>query len=207
MWQYEKKLQYPVNIKNPNPALAKVIVSQLGGPDGELGAALRYLNQRYAAPCREVQAILNDIGSEELNHMEMIGTILYQLTRNLSIKEIKDSGFDVYFVDHTTGVYPIAASGVPFSASTFQSLGDPIADLNEDLAAEQKARVTYDNILRLADDPDVRDPIKFLREREIVHYQRFGEANRTICSMLIVIIKWEKLKGLCFPLAFLYCVY
>ncbi|MBR1740257.1 MAG: manganese catalase family protein [Ruminococcus sp.] len=184
MWQYEKKLQYPVNIKNPNPALAKVIISQLGGPDGELGAALRYLNQRYSAPCREVQAILNDIGTEELSHMEMIGTILYQLTRNLSIKEIKESGFDVYFVDHTTGVYPIAASGVPFSASTFQSTGDAVADLSEDLAAEQKARVTYDNILRLADDPDVRDPIKFLREREIVHFQRFGEGLRMVQDML-----------------------
>ncbi len=183
MWQYEKKLQYPVNIKNPNPALAKVIVSQLGGPDGELGAALRYL-QRYAAPCREVQAVLSDIGTEELSHMEMIGTILYQLTRNLSMKEIKESGFDVYFVDHTTGVYPIAASGVPFTAATFQSTGDALADLSEDLAAEQKARVTYDNILRLADDPDVRDPIKFLRAREIVHFQRFGEAQRMVQDML-----------------------
>lgn len=141
-----------------------------GGPDGELGAALRYLNQRYSAPCREVQAILNDIGTEELAHIEMIGTIIYQLTRDLSLKEIKDSGFDTYFVDHTTGVYPIAASGVPFSAEIFQSTGDAIADIHEDLAAEQKARLTYDNILRLADDPDVRDPIKFLREREIVHY-------------------------------------
>ena len=179
MWQYEKKLQYPVKIKTPNPALARIIISQLGGPDGELGAALRYLDQRYSAPTREVQAILNDIGTEELSHMEMIGTILYQLTRNLSIKEIKESGFDTYFVDHTTAVYPIAASGVPFSADYFQSKGDPLTDLHEDLAAEQKARTTYDNILRLADDPDVRDPIKFLREREIVQYQRFGEANRT----------------------------
>lgn len=184
MWQYEKKLQYPVNIKNPNPALAKVIVSQLGGPDGELAASLRYLSQRFAAPCREVQAMLTDIGTEELAHLEMIGTILYQLTRNLSMKEIKESGFDTYFVDHTTGVYPVAASGVPFTAAYFESKGDPIADLNEDLAAEQKARVTYDNILRLADDPDVRDPIKFLREREIVHYQRFGESLRQVTEML-----------------------
>ena len=164
--------------------MAKVIISQLGGPDGELGAALRYLNQRYSAPCREVQAILNDIGTEELAHIEMIGTIIYQLTRDLSLKEIKDSGFDTYFVDHTTGVYPIAASGVPFSAEIFQSTGDAIADIHEDLAAEQKARLTYDNILRLADDPDVRDPIKFLREREIVHYQRFGEGLRLIQDML-----------------------
>lgn len=157
---------------------------KLGGADGELGAALRYLNQRYSAPCREVQAILNDIGTEELAHIEMIGTIIYQLTRDLSLKEIKDSGFDTYFVDHTTGVYPIAASGVPFSAEIFQSTGDAIADIHEDLAAEQKARLTYDNILRLADDPDVRDPIKFLREREIVHYQRFGEGLRLIQDML-----------------------
>ena len=184
MWQYEKKLQYPVNIKNPNPALARVIVSQLGGPDGELAASLRYLSQRFAAPCREVQAMLTDIGTEELAHLEMIGTILYQLTRNLSMKEIKESGFDTYFVDHTTGIYPVAASGVPFTAAYFESKGDPIADLNEDLAAEQKARVTYDNILRLADDPDVRDPIKFLREREIVHYQRFGESLRQVTEML-----------------------
>ena len=184
MWQYEKKLQYPVNIKNPNPALAKVIVSQLGGPDGELAASLRYLSQRFAAPCREVQAMLTDIGTEELAHLEMIGTILYQLTRNLSMKEIKESGFDTYFVDHTTGIYPVAASGVPFTAAYFESKGDPIADLNEDLAAEQKARVTYDNILRLADDPDVRDPIKFLRAREIVHFQRFGEAQRMVQDML-----------------------
>lgn len=126
----------------------------------------------------------NDTGTEELGHMEMIGTIVYQLTRNLSMKEIKESGFDTYFVDHTTGIYPIAASGVPFSAEIFQSTGDAIADLNENLAAEQKARVTYDNILRLADDPDVRDPIKFLREREIAHYQRFGEGLRMIQDML-----------------------
>ncbi|MGN1114446.1 MAG: manganese catalase family protein [Oscillospiraceae bacterium] len=184
MWQYQKKLEYPVNIKNPNPAMAKVIISQLGGPDGEMGASMRYLSQRYTAPCREVQAILTDIGTEELAHIEMISAILYQLTRNLSMKEIKESGFDTYFVDHTTGIYPIAASGVPFSASTFQSTGDAITDMVEDMAAEQKARTTYDNILRLADDPDVRDPIKFLREREIVHFQRFGEGLRLIQDML-----------------------
>lgn len=178
MWNYEKKLQYPVKIKNPNPALAKVIISQLGGPDGELGAATRYLSQRYTAPYAEVKGILTDIGTEELAHVEMISAILYQLTRNLSVDEIKKGGFDTYFVDHTTGIYPMAASGTPFSASTLQSTGDTIADITEDLAAEQKARVTYDNILRLADDPDVRDPIKFLRAREIVHFQRFGDALR-----------------------------
>lgn len=178
MWNYEKKLQYPVNIKTPNPAMAKVIMSQLGGPDGELGAAMRYLNQRYVAPHAQVKGILTDVGTEELAHMEMISAIIYQLTRNLTPKQIKDSGFDTYFVDHTTGIYPIAASGTPFSAETFQSTGDAIADLVEDLAAEQKARLSYDNILRLVDDPDVRDPIKFLRQREIVHFQRFGDALR-----------------------------
>lgn len=178
MWQYEKKLQYPVNIKNPNPKLAKFIISQLGGPDGEMSASLRYLNQRYAAPYGEVRGLLTDIGTEELAHMEIVSAILYQLTRNLTPDEIKASGFDTYFVDHTTGIYPIAASGTPFTAAYFQSKGDPITDLVEDMAAEQKARSTYDNILRLADDPDVRDPIKFLREREIVHFQRFGEGLR-----------------------------
>lgn len=184
MWEYKKRLEYPVKIKNPNPALAKVIISQLGGPDGEVGAAMRYLNQRYVAPCNEVKAILSDIGTEELAHMEIVSAILYQLTKGLSIKEIKESGFDTYFVDHTTGVYPQAASGVPFTALTLQSTGDPITDLTEDLAAEQKARLTYDNILRLADDPDVRDPIKFLREREIVHFQRFGEGLRMVQDQL-----------------------
>ena len=179
MWVYEKKLQYPVKITRPNAALAKVIVSQLGGPDGEMGAATRYLSQRYTMTSGETKGMLTDIGTEELAHIEMISAILYQLTRDLTIDQIKAGGFDTYFVDHTTGIYPQAASGVPFSAATLQSTGDPIADLNEDLAAEQKARVTYDNILRLADDPDVRDAIKFLREREIVHYQRFGEALPT----------------------------
>lgn len=178
MFQYEKKLQYPVNIKTPNPKLAQLIITQLGGPDGELGASLRYLNQRFAAPYAQVKAVLTDIGTEELGHMEMISAIVYQLTRNLTYQQIKDSGFDKYFVDHTTGIYPIAASGTPFSATTFQSTGDIISDLAEDMAAEQKARLTYDNILRLADDPDVKDAIRFLRQRELVHFQRFGESLR-----------------------------
>ena len=178
MWIYEKKLQYPVKIKNPNAALAKIIISQLGGPDGELAASTRYLSQRFSMPYREVAGILTDVGTEELAHVEMISTILYQLTRNLSLEEIKKSGFDTYFVDHTTGIYPVAAAGVPFDAKYIGVKGDVFADLNEDLAAEQKARVTYDNLLRLIDDPDVCDPIRFLREREIVHYQRFGDALR-----------------------------
>lgn len=186
MFQYEKKLQYPVKIKNPNPRYAQIIISQYGGPDGELGASLRYLSQRYSMPFAELKGLLTDIGTEELGHLEMIGAIVYQLTRNLTIDEIKKSGFDTYFVDHTTGVYPLAASGMPFTATYLQSKGDVITDLHEDLAAEQKARTTYDNILRLVDDPDVRDPIKFLREREIVHYQRFGEAQPT---------KWNAFGG------------
>ncbi len=184
MWQYKKMLQYPVNIKNPDPALAKLIMSQLGGPDGELGASMRYLNQRYSAPCRQIQGILTDIGTEELGHMEMISAIIFQLTRNLTEKEIRKGGFDAYFVDHTTGIYPAAATGVPFTAAYIQSTGDAIADMSEDLAAEQKARKTYDNLLRLIDDPDVRDPIKFLREREVVHFQRFGEGLRLVQDML-----------------------
>ncbi len=178
MWTYEKKLQYPVKIKNPNPMLANVIISQLGGPDGELAASMRYLNQRYSMPYDEVVGILTDVGSEELAHLEMVAAIIHQLTRNLKEEDIKNTPFATYFVDHTTGVYPIAASGVPFDMKYVGIKGDIIADLNEDLAAEQKARVTYDNILRLCDDPDVRDPIKFLREREIVHYQRFCDALR-----------------------------
>ena len=176
MWSYQKTLQYPVNIKNPNPARAKLIITQLGGPDGELGASLRYLSQRCAMPYKDCIGILTDIGTEELGHMEMISAIVYQLTRNLTPEQLREGGFDAYFVDHTTGIYPVAASGVPFSADTFQSTGDAIADISEDMAAEQKARLTYDNILRLADDPDVLDPIRYLREREIVHYQRFGDA-------------------------------
>ncbi len=184
MFSYEKKLQYPINIKNPNPALAKVIISQYGGPDGELGASLRYLSQRFSMPYPELKGLLTDIGTEELGHLEMIGAIVYQLTRNLTIDEIKKAGFDAYFTDHTTGVYPQAAAGVPYTAFSMQVKGDVLADLHEDLAAEQKARVTYDNLLRLVDDPDVRDPIKFLREREIVHYQRFGEGLRIATDRL-----------------------
>ena len=178
MFVYEKKLQYPVRIKTPNPKLAAVIVSQYGGPDGELGASMRYLSQRFSMPYAELKGLLTDIGTEELGHLEMVGTILYQLTRDLSDEQIKTAGFDAYFVDHTAGVYPTAASGFPWSAASMAVKGDLIADLTEDLAAEQKARVTYDNILRLSDDPDVNDVIKFLRAREIVHFQRFGEGLR-----------------------------
>ena len=178
MFSYEKKLQYPVKIKTPNPKLASFIISQYGGPDGELGASLRYLSQRYAMPYAELKGLLTDIGTEELGHLEMIGAIVHQLTRNISDTDARIAEFAPYFVDHTTGVYPTASSGFPWSAASMAVKGDIIADLTEDMAAEQKARVTYDNILRLCDDPDVTDVIRFLREREVVHFQRFGEAVR-----------------------------
>ena len=184
VWQYEKRLQYPVNIKNPNPKLAQVIISQYGGPDGEIGASLRYLSQRYSMPYPELKAILTDVGTEELAHLEMVGAIVHQLTRNLNEQQIKDSGFAPYYTDHTVGVYPVAAAGTPYSAMAFQSKGDPITDLHEDLAAEQKARTTYDNLIRLVDDPDVLEPLKFLRAREIVHFQRFGEGLRLVQDRL-----------------------
>lgn len=184
MFVYEKKLQYPVKIADTNPKLASIIISQYGGPDGELGASLRYLSQRYSMPFPELRGLLTDIGTEELGHLEMIGAIVHQLTRTLSEDQIRANGFAPYFVDHTAGVYPTAASGFPWSAASMAVKGDPIADLTEDLAAEQKARVTYDNILRLSDDPDVNDVIKFLREREIVHFQRFGEAIQNLRERL-----------------------
>lgn len=184
MFIYDKKLQYPVKIANTNPRLAAIIISQYGGPDGELGASLRYLSQRYSMPFDELKGLLTDIGTEELGHLEMIGAIVHQLTRNLNDGQIKDAGFAPYFVDHTAGIYPTAASGSPWNAASMAVKGDPMADLVEDLAAEQKARVTYDNILRLSDDPDVNDVIKFLREREIVHFQRFGEAAQLLREKL-----------------------
>ena len=184
MFIYDKKLQYPVKIDKPNPRLASVIISQYGGPDGELGASLRYLSQRYSMPFDELKGLLTDIGTEELGHLEMVGAIVHQLTRNLKDSQIQDSAFAPYFVDHTTGVYPTFASGTPWTAATIAVKGDPIADLTEDLAAEQKARVTYDNILRLSDDPDVNNVIKFLREREVVHFQRFGEALQLLREKL-----------------------
>ncbi len=184
MWIYQKNLEYPVKIARPNANYAKIIITQFGGPDGELGASMRYLSQRYAMPYRDVAAVMTDIGTEELAHMEIVSTMVHQLTRNLSTDEIIRSGFDTYFVDHTTGVWPQAASGMPFSASTFQSVGDPITDLMEDMAAEQKARTTYDNLIRLIDDPDVLDVLKFLRAREVVHFQRFGESLRLTTDRL-----------------------
>jgi spore coat protein JC len=180
MFVYEKRLQYPVKIANPNPKLAMIVLTQYGGPDGELGASLRYLSQRYSMPYDELRGLLTDIGTEELGHLEMIGTIVHQLTRSMSVEDVKKAGLDAYFVDHTAGVYAQSAGGTPWSAAGMQVSGDTIADLTEDMAAEQKARKTYDNILRLSDDPDVNNAIRFLREREIVHYQRFGEALQLV---------------------------
>ena len=176
MWIYEKQLQYPVKIARPNPRLAGLIITALGGPDGEAGAAMRYLNQRYTMPDGRVIGILTDVGTEEIGHQEMVASIVYQLTRNLTPAEITAGGFDKYYVENGAGIYPCSASGVPFSAAAIASKEDALADIHEDLAAEQKARAMYDNILRLSDDPDVNDAIKFLRQREVVHFQRFGEA-------------------------------
>ena len=184
MFVYQKKLQYPVKIARPNPRLASIIISQYGGPDGELGASMRYLSQRYSMPFDEQKGLLTDIGVEELGHLEMVAAIVHQLTRNLKDKDIENTPLAAYFVDHTNGVYPTAASGFPWTAASMQVKGDPIADLTEDMGAEQKARVTYDNILRLSDDPDVNDVIKFLRQREVVHFQRFGESMEQLRQKL-----------------------
>lgn len=181
MWNYEKRLQYPINITTPNAKVAQYIMSQYGGPDGEISASMRYLSQRFTMPNRVCMGVLNDIGTEELAHLEMVSTIVHQLTQNLSMEEIEKSGFGNYYIDHTIAIWPQAAGGIPFNACEFQSKGDPITDLHEDMAAEQKARSTYDNILRVVKDmPEVADPIRFLRAREVVHFQRFGEALRHV---------------------------
>lgn len=184
MWSYEKRLQFPVHITKTCPKTASLIISQFGGPDGELSASMRYLSQRYTMPCKEVGGLLTDIGTEELAHLEIICAIVYQLTKNMNVDEAKACGFDAYYVDHTSALWPAAAAGVPFNACEFQSKGDAIADLMEDLAAEQKARATYDNLIRIIDDPEVRNPLKFLRAREVVHFQRFGEAMEKIKDSL-----------------------
>lgn len=177
MWIYNRTLQFPVKIKTRNPEMAKVIISQYGGPDGELGASLRYLSQRFGMPDNKSKAILNDIGTEELAHLEMVGSIVNQLTKGASIEEIKRAGMQPYYTDHGLGVYPQAAAGFPWNAATIAVKGDPVADLTEDLAAEQKARATYEKLIDLCkDDPDVVNVLRYLREREIVHFQRFGEA-------------------------------
>lgn len=184
MFVYEKKLQYPVRITRPDPQMAARIISQYGGPDGELGASLRYLSQRYTMPCGEMKALLTDIGTEELGHLEIVGAMVQQLTRNLSCDDITKAGFDAYFVDHGIGVYPTSAGGNAYTAGSMQSKGDAITDLHENLAAEQKARTTYENLLLQADDPDVIDVLRYLRQREIVHYQRFAEGLEMVKDQL-----------------------
>ncbi len=185
MWTYNKTLQYPINIKCTDPRLAKVIISQYGGPDGELAASLRYLSQRFGMPDQKAKAVLNDIGTEELAHLEMVGAIVHQLTKDASIEEIEKAGLGAYYTDHGVDVYPQAAAGYPFNAAVLACKGDPIANLQEDLAAEQKARATYEKLIDLCrDNPDVIDPLRYLREREIVHFQRFGEALRGVQDKL-----------------------
>jgi len=184
MFVYEKELQYPVRISRPDPRMAAAIISQYGGPDGELGASLRYLSQRYSMPDGRLKGLLTDVGTEELGHLEIVGAMVYQLTRNLNEKQLKEGGFDAYFTDHSQGVYPQAAAGFPYTAATMAVKGDPITDLHEDLAAEQKARTTYENLLLLADDPDVKDVLRYLRQREIVHYQRFAEGLEIVKEKL-----------------------
>lgn len=175
MFVYQKELQYPVRIANTDPRMAAAIISQYGGPDGEMAASLRYLSQRFSMPHPQLKGLLTDVGIEELGHLEIVGAMVYQLTRNLSDDEIHKCGFDTYFVDHGQGVYPQSAGGHPWTAAYIGVKGDPITDLHENLAAEQKARTTYENLLLLADDPDVIDVLRYLRQREIVHYQRFAE--------------------------------
>lgn len=184
MWMYDRKLEYPIKIKNRDPRMAKLVITQYGGPDGELAASLRYLSQRFSMITPQAKATLNDIGTEELAHLEMVGTMVRQLTQGASMKEIEEGDFDAYYADHDTAVYPVSAAGVPFTAAYLQSKGDPITDLYENMAAEQKARSTYEYLIRMADDPDVIGPLKFLREREIVHFQRFGEALRHVQDYL-----------------------
>lgn len=196
MWMYDKKLEYPVKITKPDGKMAKLIITQYGGPDGELAASLRYLSQKFSMVTPQAKAILNDIGTEELAHLEMVGTMVRQLSKGLSTKEIEDSGLDAYYVDHDSAIYPASAAGVPFTAAYIQSKGDPITDLYEDLAAEQKARSTYEYLLRFAQDPDVIGPLRFLREREIVHFQRFGEALRIVQDYLGDHKKYSFPKGI-----------
>ncbi|MGE5561527.1 MAG: manganese catalase family protein [Chloroflexota bacterium] len=175
MWVYERKLEYPVRITRPDPRMAKNIITQYGGPDGELAASMRYLTQRYSMPTSQAKAVLTDIGTEEQAHMEIVAALVYQLTEGASIEDIKRAGLDGYYADHDKAIYFVNAEGVPWTAAYIQSKGDPIADLHEDMAAEEKARATYEWLLNLSDDPDVSDVLKFLREREVVHFQRFGE--------------------------------
>ena len=175
MWSYEKRLMLPFNIKNKNPKLAKSILTQFGGYASELGAALRYLTMRYTMPTDEGKALLTEIGTEELAHIEMINTIVLQLTGGVPVNELKELGVESNYVEHGYNMFPVDANGVPFSTMLFAVTGDPIGDLAENLAAEEKARIVYERLMDLTNDPDVLAPLSFLREREVIHFQRFGE--------------------------------
>lgn len=183
MWIYEKKLEHPVKVMKTDLKMAKFLLAQYGGPDGELAAALRYLNQRYTMPTGKTKAILNDIGTEELAHVEMIASMVYQLMKNATPEELKEAGLGGHYTQHDHALFPVDANGVPFTATYFQALGDPITDLHEDMAAEQKAKATYEHLIALTDDPGLIDSLKFLWEREIVHYQRFGEALQDVYAI------------------------
>ena len=185
MWKYVKSLEYPINIKRKDIKMAKYLVTQYGGPNGELAAAWRYLNQRYTMPDDKGKALLTDIGTEELAHVEMISAMIYQLLSGATIKELKEAGLESHYAEHGKSLYPTNADGIPFTVAYFASTGDPIADLSEDMAAEQKARATYEKLIDLSrDNPDVLDPLRYLREREVVHFQRFGEALRGVQDKL-----------------------
>lgn len=184
MWVYQKTLEYPIRVSYTNPRLAKDIITQYGGPDGELAASLRYLTQRYSMPIPQAKGVLTDIGTEELAHMEIIAALVYNLIKDASTEEIIRAGLDPYYADHDRALYFVNAAGAPWTATYIQSKGDPIADLHEDMAAEQKARATYENLIQLSDDPDVTDALRFLREREVVHFQRFGETLNLVHEYL-----------------------
>lgn len=185
MWLYEKKLEFPVKVCGPNPRLARDIITQYGGPDGELSASLRYLTQRYTMPISQAKGVCTDIGTEELAHMEIVAALVFNLTKDATVEQIKAAGLDDYYADHDKALYFVNASGVPWTAAYIEAKGDPVADLHEDMAAEEKARATYENLINLSDDPDVTQVLQFLREREVVHFQRFGET-------LMLVQEWKE---------------
>ena len=185
MWKYEKKLQYPVNIKKKNVQMAKYIITQNGGANGELGATLRYLNQRYTMPDEKGKAVLSDIATEEMAHMEIISAMVYQLLDGATPEELKEAGLGSQYTEHGNAVYPQDSNGVPFTAAYFAVTGDPLADLAEDMAAEQKARATYENLMNLTDDEDILGPLSFLRQREIIHYERFKALYEDYAKMFL----------------------
>ena len=204
MWKYVKSLEYPINIKKKDLRMAKFLVTQYGGANGELGAALRYLNQRYTMPDERGRALLTDIGTEELGHVEMICAMIYQLTKDATLDELKAAGLDTNYTEHRKAVYPTDSNGVPFTVTYFATTGDPVADLAEDMAAEEKARATYENLINLTDDPDIIGPLLFLRQREIIHYARFKElyddykkkgygGKQSIAIFLFIFIMHKKL--------------